>query len=133
ASLRPDQGDRGAQEAALTGARPGSVAAGCAPAGRGGPRAPSARRSRPPIPWGMLGRPSPGESMTDAPPAPRNLRLKVLAIAVVLVGLAADLWSKAEMQERLGMHPDRPHASEHEIPVIPGFFKLAGNWNTGVT
>lgn len=71
--------------------------------------------------------------MTDAPPAPRSRRLKLLAILIVVLGLVADLWSKAEMQSRLGMRPDQPHMSEREIPVVPGFFKLAGNWNTGVT
>ncbi len=71
--------------------------------------------------------------MTDVTLPPRSRRLKVLAILIVVVGVAADLWTKAEMQDRLGMRPDQPHASEREIHVVPGFFKLAGNWNTGVT
>ena len=71
--------------------------------------------------------------MTDVTLPPRNRRFKLLAMLIVIVGVAADLWTKADMQERLGMHPDRPHSSEREIVVVPGYFKLAGNWNTGVT
>lgn len=71
--------------------------------------------------------------MTDAPPVPRSRRLKVLAIVIVVLGVVADLWTKADMQDRLGMSPDQPHVSEREIHVIPGYVKLAGNWNTGVT
>lgn len=71
--------------------------------------------------------------MTDALPAPRNRRLKAWALLIVVLGTTADLWTKADMQQRLGMSPDHRHSSEREITVVPGYFKLAGNWNTGVT
>jgi signal peptidase II len=63
---------------------------------------------------------------------PRAWRLKTLALALVVVGIGLDLWSKSYMQEALGMSPDRP-GSAGKIEVIDGFFRFEGNWNTGVT
>jgi signal peptidase II len=63
---------------------------------------------------------------------PRAWRLKGLALALVVVGVVLDLWSKGYMQEALGMSPDRP-GSTGKIEVIEGFFRFEGNWNTGVT
>src|SRR6478735_1492298 len=63
---------------------------------------------------------------------PRAWRLKSLAAVLVVVGIALDLWSKAYMQEALGMTPDRPGSTD-KIEVIDGFFRFEGNWNTGVT
>jgi signal peptidase II len=63
---------------------------------------------------------------------PRLSPLKVVALGLVVFGLALDLWSKSWMQHRLGMDPSVPHQSE-QIEVIPGFFRFEGNWNTGIT
>jgi signal peptidase II len=63
---------------------------------------------------------------------PRARKLKVVALVIVVVGLALDLWSKAYMQEHLGLGPDQAR-SDRRIDVIPGFFRFEGNWNTGVT
>lgn len=57
---------------------------------------------------------------------------KLVALAIVALGLVADLWTKGWMQERLGMDPDLVHQSD-VIEVVPGFFRLQGNWNTGIT
>ena len=40
-------------------------------------------------------------------PGERPLRLKVVALAIVVVGLVADLWTKSYMQDLLGMDPDK--------------------------
>jgi signal peptidase II len=58
--------------------------------------------------------------------------LKVVALAIVVVGLVADLWTKAHMQDRLGMTPDEP-VSKFQVPVIPGFLSWSGTWNEGIT
>ena len=63
---------------------------------------------------------------------PRARRLKIVALVIVVVGIAVDLWSKSYMQERLGMSPDFQGSREH-VEVIDGFFRFEGNWNTGVT
>ena len=63
---------------------------------------------------------------------PRARKLKVVALVIVVLGLVLDLWSKAYMQDRLGLSPDQLR-SERRIDVIPGFFRFEGNWNTGVT
>jgi len=57
---------------------------------------------------------------------------KAVALAVVLVALAIDLWTKDDMQRRLGMDPAEPHRSA-VVEVIPGAFRLQGNWNRGIT
>jgi signal peptidase II len=58
--------------------------------------------------------------------------MKLLALALVLGGLALDLWSKGWMQDRLAMDPGDPSQSE-VIHLVPGFFRLEGTWNTGIT
>jgi len=63
---------------------------------------------------------------------PRLRGLKIVALLIVVLGCVADLVSKADMQTRLGMDPDRVHSDRH-IDVIPGFFRLDGTWNPGVT
>ena len=72
--------------------------------------------------------------MSDVEPVrpPRARKLKVVAFVIVGLGLVFDLWSKAYMQERLGLTPDQ-EVSERHIEVIPGFFRFEGNWNPGVT
>ena len=79
--------------------------------------------------------------MSQAEPSPvvaaslasRAWRWKVLGFSIVLLGIAADLWTKDLMQGLLGMTPEQPHGSERQIEVIEGFLRFAGNWNTGVT
>lgn len=73
-------------------------------------------------------RPSPAPSR----PTGRPIGLKTVAVLVVVVGLAVDLWSKAWMQERLGMRADAPDQSE-VIVLVEGFFYLQGHWNPGIT
>ncbi len=58
--------------------------------------------------------------------------LKITCLVVLVLLLAADLWSKAYMQEALGMTTDKP-GGEVEIDVIDGFVKWQGAWNPGVT
>jgi signal peptidase II len=58
--------------------------------------------------------------------------MKVAGIAIALVGLLADLATKAWMQDLLGMSAERPQVSR-VIDLIPGFLALEGTWNTGVT
>ena len=65
-------------------------------------------------------------------PGERPLRLKVVALAIVVIGLVADLWTKSYMQDLLGMDPDRK-TSKVVIDVIPGFLSWRGNWNEGIT
>ena len=64
--------------------------------------------------------------------AVRPWRLKILALAVVVVGLVADLGTKAWFADLLGMDSgvDGPFG---EIDLIPGFFALQGTYNPGVT
>ena len=78
-------------------------------------------------------------SASQSPPAiapsfaPRTWRWKVVGLVIVVVGIAADLWTKDLMQGLLGMTPEQPHGSERQREVIDGFLRFAGNWNTGVT
>lgn len=60
------------------------------------------------------------------------LLLKVFALIVLGVFLALDLWTKADMQERLGM-VDGQGRGAREIDVVPGFLAWQGTWNPGVT
>ncbi|MDJ0521621.1 MAG: signal peptidase II [Planctomycetota bacterium] len=62
----------------------------------------------------------------------RLVKLKVLCAILFAVWLAFDLWSKADMQDRLGLVPGQPRGA-HQIDVIPGFFAWQGTWNPGVT
>jgi signal peptidase II len=73
-----------------------------------------------------------GAMLDDAKPARRLSALKIVAVAIVLVGVVADLATKSWMQQRLGMNPDHPHESQ-QIEVIPGFLRWQGNWNEGIT
>jgi signal peptidase II len=63
---------------------------------------------------------------------PRLVKLKIVCAVLFAVWLAFDLWSKADMQERLGLIPGQPR-SAHQIDIIPGFFAWQGTWNPGVT
>ena len=63
----------------------------------------------------------------------RLWRWKLFGGVIVALGIVADLWTKNLMQGLLGMSPDNPHGSERQIDVINGFFRFAGNWNSGVT
>ncbi|MDJ0976152.1 MAG: signal peptidase II [Planctomycetota bacterium] len=75
-----------------------------------------------------------------APAARPNLmRLKLICLAVLVVALVADLWSKAYMQELLGLWPDSEGgrmSREEPIELLDlGFIGLAweGTWNPGIT
>ncbi len=77
--------------------------------------------------------------MTDASPTGTTpdaqsgvKRLKIICIVLLLVMLGLDLWTKADMQERLGLVPGRP-VGARQIDVIPGFLAWQGTWNPGVT
>jgi signal peptidase II len=63
---------------------------------------------------------------------PRAWALKAMALGIVVLGTVADLVSKADMQTRLGMDPDHAGSLRH-VDVIPGFFRLQGAWNPGIT
>ncbi len=76
---------------------------------------------------------SPSPSLSAPPPVGRSTRWKVVGLVIVLVGIAADLWTKDLMQGLLGMTPEQPHGSERQQEVIDGFLRFAGNWNAGVT
>jgi len=62
----------------------------------------------------------------------RPWRLKGIALVILVVGLAADLASKAWFAELLGMDPGTG-GPFGEIDLIPGFFALQGTYNPGVT
>jgi signal peptidase II len=71
--------------------------------------------------------------MPDPRPAPRPpTRLKVVSLVLVVLGVVLDLASKAWMQGLLEMDPSDPNRSK-VIEVVPGFFRLEGTWNTGIT
>lgn len=76
--------------------------------------------------------PSPPPAGEGVAPAPRVWRLKSLALALLLVGLVADLVSKQVLQDRLNLKPG-DHVGTQRVDVIPGFFALEGLWNPGVT
>jgi signal peptidase II len=61
----------------------------------------------------------------------RHPRLKLLALAVVVAGVALDLGTKAWAHEALEMRPQAP--SGREIVLIDGVLRLHGHWNTGIT
>lgn len=64
--------------------------------------------------------------------AERPWRLKVVALLVLVVGLVADLGTKAWFEGLLGMDPGT-QGPFGEIDLIPGFFALQGTYNPGVT
>lgn len=77
---------------------------------------------------------------TDTPiPTPRSnlFRLKMISLAILAVVLILDLWSKAYMEELLGMDPDaQGPASKPPIVVFDwGWTGLSweGTYNPGVT
>ena len=74
--------------------------------------------------------PSPGDTALAAPA--REVRWKVVALCIVLVGVTLDLWLKAFMADWLGMTPKVPGSLRH-YEVIPGFLRWEGNWNAGIT
>ncbi len=70
---------------------------------------------------------------TGSVPPPASLaRLKLVALALLGLCLAADLLSKGWLQDLLVLLPGE-HASERTIDLLPGFFALEGTWNPGVT
>jgi signal peptidase II len=72
--------------------------------------------------------------MSDTPPLPpaRRPGLKATAVVLVAVVLVLDLWTKAWMQDRLGMDPEHRGASER-ITLVEGFLHFEGHWNDGIT
>ncbi len=69
--------------------------------------------------------------MTGARPQ-RLHKLKLVCAILFVVWLAFDLWSKDDMQTRLGMVSGQPR-SARQIDVVPGFLAWQGTWNPGVT
>lgn len=65
-------------------------------------------------------------------PPIRLRRLKFASLALLIVALVSDLWSKAYMQDLLGLVQGHPR-SARQIDVIPGFLAWQGTWNPGVT
>lgn len=64
---------------------------------------------------------------------PRSLLgLKLLALGVLVVGVVADLATKAWMDRLLDMDPASA-GPFGRIEIIPGFFALEGTYNEGVT
>lgn len=75
--------------------------------------------------------------MPDAVPTPSTARRglparKLVALVLVVAALGVDLWSKGWMQDRLRMDAAHPEVSE-VIELVPGFFRLHGHWNPGIT
>ena len=62
----------------------------------------------------------------------RPWRLKVVALVLLVLGLVADLGTKAWFEDLLGMDPGT-QGPFGEIDLIPGFFALQGTYNPGVT
>ena len=61
------------------------------------------------------------------------LSLKVLSVGLIVVGVVADLWTKAVMAERLHMDPSPGAGPFGREEVIPGFLAWEGTYNEGVT
>jgi signal peptidase II len=72
------------------------------------------------------------ETPLPPPVGARRRRWKVVALALVAVGVVLDLLTKAWIADLLGMHPNYPEAGRR-ISLIPGFLAFEGTWNTGVT
>lgn len=70
--------------------------------------------------------------MSDDPRPSGARARKVVALLVVVAALGIDLLTKQVMADRLGMDSDQPDRSE-VIEVVPGFFRLQGHWNPGIT
>lgn len=61
-------------------------------------------------------------------------KLKILAVVIIIVMVAADLGTKAWMADLLGMAPaPGVHGPFGRIEIIPGFLALEGIYNPGVT
>ena len=60
------------------------------------------------------------------------MRLKIVSTILFVFWLSFDLWSKDNMQDRLGLTPSQSRSAQ-EIDVIPGFLAWQGTWNPGVT
>lgn len=69
---------------------------------------------------------------TLRPSRSRLLPLKLGCLAVLVVVCALDLWSKARMQDLLGLVPGQGRGAR-EVDVLPGFLAWQGTWNPGVT
>jgi signal peptidase II len=68
------------------------------------------------------------------PSAARLARFKVVGLVILVLGLAADLASKAWFEDYLGMDPDPTHkVAARRVEVIEGFFAWEGTYNPGVT
>jgi signal peptidase II len=70
--------------------------------------------------------------MPDPRPAPPSTRLKVVSLLLVVAGVVLDLGTKSWMQGLLEMDPGEPQRSRI-VEIVPGFFRLEGTWNTGIT
>ncbi len=72
--------------------------------------------------------------MTTSDASPRSLvSLKTLSLGLILVGVVADLWTKAVMERRLDMDPKPGGGPFGREEVIPGFLAWEGTYNEGVT
>lgn len=60
-------------------------------------------------------------------------RLKLIGLVIFLVVLVGDLWSKAYMQDLLGLTQEEGAQSARRIEVIDGFLAFEGTWNPGIT
>ena len=65
-------------------------------------------------------------------PHPAPVRLKIIGLVIIVLGLAADLGSKAFFEDYLGMDPGHQRAARR-VEVIEGFFAWEGVYNPGVT
>ncbi len=63
----------------------------------------------------------------------RLLRLKVLALAILVAGVAGDLVTKAWMARLLDMNPSPGAGPFGRIDIVPHFIALEGTYNEGVT
>ena len=75
--------------------------------------------------------------MTNPPEASakrgeRPARLKIVALVVIVVGIALDLGTKAWLGGLLALEPDAP-GPFGRIEIVEGLFALEGTYNPGVT
>lgn len=65
-------------------------------------------------------------------PQPHPMRLKIIGLVIVVLGVAADLGSKAYFEDYLGMDPGHQRAARR-VEVVEGFLAWEGTYNPGVT
>ena len=73
-----------------------------------------------------------GSEAATSSPVTRPMRLKVVALIVIVVGIALDLGTKAWMGDLLALDPDSA-GPFGRIELIEGVFALEGTYNPGVT